>query len=227
MASRADAAPPLSSARGGASPAGTWRRLAGVAVGVLARAWLATLRIEVVESAELDRVRARPWVLCFWHGATMLLLAWPRRRRTAALVSLSADGELLAGALGFLGLDVERGSSSRGGARGLARIVRRAREHEHDVAFAVDGPRGPRGQAKGGAAYAAARAKAALVPLGAAATASTELSSWDGFRVPWPFSRVVVTLGAPLEPGEVTDGGLGGAIREAEARARALAGAPP
>lgn len=225
MASRADAAPPLPATRADAPT--SWRRLCGVAVGVLVRAWLATLRVEVVESPELERARSQPWVLCFWHGATMLLLAWPRRGPTAALVSLSADGELLAGALGFLGLAVERGSSSRGGARGLARIVRRARERGHDVAFAVDGPRGPRGRSKGGAAFAAERARAALVPMGAAARRATELSSWDGFRVPWPFSRVVITLGAPLEASGAHEAALDRAIGEADARARSLAGAAP
>jgi len=29
--------------------------------------------------------------------------------------------------------------------------------------------------------------------------------TWDGFTIAWPFSRVDVTLGAPIDPGENVD----------------------
>ncbi len=81
------------------------------------------------------------------------------------LVSLSRDGAMQARALALQGLRVVRGSSSRGGARGLAALVRAMRRDGADAAFAVDGPRGPRGVVKGGVVVAARAAGAVLVPM--------------------------------------------------------------
>ncbi len=131
------------------------RGVVGLVLGLVARIWLATLRLEVDVDPGLDAVRERPWVLAFFHGTQWPLLAWRRRRPTLVMVSLSLDGALQARALSVLGFVVVRGSSSRGGLRALARIVRRLRAEAVDAAFAVDGPRGPLGVAKGGAALAA------------------------------------------------------------------------
>ena len=127
------------------------RALLGVLLGLVARLWLATLRVHVVVHPALERVQGRPWVLAFWHGTQWPLLAWRRRRRTVVLVSLSRDGAMQARALALQGLRVVRGSSSRGGIRGLAQLVRAMKREALDAAFAVDGPRGPLGVVKGGA----------------------------------------------------------------------------
>ena len=136
----------------------------GVLVGLFARAYLATLRISVHLDPALHPSDPRPWVLCFWHGEQLPLLLWKRRRSTVALVSHSLDGELQAHALPAFGLRIERGSTSKGGAAGLAAIVRRLRKGE-DAAFAVDGPRGPRFSVAPGARAAAHLARNVLVPI--------------------------------------------------------------
>ncbi|HEY8074696.1 MAG TPA: DUF374 domain-containing protein [Labilithrix sp.] len=137
-------------------------------------------------------------MLCFFHGTQFPLLAWKRRRATAVMVSLSRDGAMQAKAMETLGMRVVRGSSSRGGARGLAAVVREMKKGA-DAAFAIDGPRGPYGEAKPGALLAARAAKGVLVPMGSAsARAHVFARAWDRFVLAWPFSRVVVVLGAPL-----------------------------
>src|SRR5262245_17354259 len=124
------------------------RAVLGVLLGLVARVWLSTLRLTVrVHPAVPALPDKRPWVLAFFHGKQWPLLAWSkakptwsRRRRTGVIVSLSADGQMQARALSILGLSVVRGSSSRGGARGLTALVRLLRRGDHDAAFAVDGP---------------------------------------------------------------------------------------
>jgi lysophospholipid acyltransferase (LPLAT)-like uncharacterized protein len=37
-----------------------------------------------------------------------------------------------------------------------------------------------------------------ILPVSAAARHSWRFRSWDGFRVPWPFARVVVGYGPPI-----------------------------
>ncbi len=138
-------------------------------------------------------------VWAFWHGHQMALAGAPRRDRTGVLVSWSRDGEIQAAALTRLGLRVHRGSSSRGGAAGLRRLLR-ALQGGEDVAMAVDGPRGPRHRAKAGAARAAVRGRAHLVPVGAAAAPAVLLrGAWDHFMIPLPFARVVIQTGKEVD----------------------------
>src|SRR5512140_2172997 len=177
------------------------RALMGILLGVVARLWLATLRVRVVSDPALAAVADRPWVLAFLHGTQWPLLAWRRRGATVVLVSLSADGAMQARALRLQGLSVVRGSSSRGGARGLAALVRAMKRGRADAAFAVDGPRGPYGVVKPGALLAARATGAVLVPMGSAMTRGLVLRrAWDRFALAWPFTRVTVVLGAPIEP---------------------------
>lgn len=177
-------------------------RLVGAALGLVARLWLATLRVRVVQHPSLAHVQGRPWVLAFWHGTQWPLLAWGRRKRTVVLVSLSSDGAIQAGALAILGLRVVRGSSSRGGASGLAAVVRAMRRERADAAFAVDGPRGPYGVAKGGAIVAARATGGVVVPMAGRVRRGFVLRrTWDRFALAWPFTRVDVALGPPIEPG--------------------------
>jgi lysophospholipid acyltransferase (LPLAT)-like uncharacterized protein len=178
------------------------RALLGVLLGLVARVWLRTLRLRLVVHPALAAAQDRPWVLAFFHGTQWPLLAWRRRGPTYVLVSLSADGEMQSRALRLQGLSVVRGSSSRGGARGLAGLVRAMKRGRADAAFAVDGPRGPYGEAKPGALLAARATGAVLVPMGSAMSKGLVLArAWDRFALAWPFAKVTVVLGAPLEPG--------------------------
>jgi lysophospholipid acyltransferase (LPLAT)-like uncharacterized protein len=174
------------------------RAFLGILLGLFVRIYLLSLRVSVELDPELDPNDARAWVLCFWHGDQLPLLRWKRRRPTVALVSHSSDGQMQAVALRLQGLLVERGSSSRGGSRGLRAIVRHLRAG-HDAAFAVDGPRGPRFSVAPGAGTAARLAEGLIVPMGSAASRSVSLErAWDRFLIPLPFSRVAVRLGPPL-----------------------------
>ncbi len=196
--------------------------LTGSLLGLVARVWLATLRLSVIRSGALDAAADVPWVLSFFHGTQFPLLGWRRRRETVVLVSHSRDGALQARALAFLGMVITRGSSSRGGATGLRSLISKAREGARDVAFAIDGPRGPYGVAKPGALAAARALGAVLVPMGVHAPRKVVLrSAWDQFQLPLPFSRVTVVLGAPLPKGCRDAGLLSRAVSDANAHAEA------
>jgi len=173
----------------------------GVLVGLVARVWLWTLRVQVhIDPRLFEGQDERPWVMGFWHGRQWPLFAYKRRRRTAVLVSHSSDGSLQARALAIQGLRVVRGSSSRGGARGLVNIIRKVRGGM-DAAFAVDGPKGPLGVVKAGVVMAARASGAWLVPVGAAIERGFVLDrAWDRYAVAWPFSRVQIVMAAPIDP---------------------------
>jgi lysophospholipid acyltransferase (LPLAT)-like uncharacterized protein len=196
----------------------------GALVGLLARAWLLTLRLTLVVDPALAAARPRPFALAFWHGQQFALLRWAQHQRIVALVSRSRDGELVAAALARLGIGSARGSSSRGGAGALKAVVRALRRGV-DAAFAVDGPRGPArvvrsegGQA--GVLEAARLGGGVVVPMAAAcARCHVFARAWDRFELPLPFTRVAVVLGAPLGADLATPAALGAAIDGARAAA--------
>jgi hypothetical protein len=88
-------------------------------------------------------VRGRaPCVFAHWHGDELVLIGYYCYRRLAILSSLSKDGTIMANSLRLLGYRVFRGSSSRGGVRGLIDLIR-AGKSGAQTALAVDGPKGP------------------------------------------------------------------------------------
>jgi lysophospholipid acyltransferase (LPLAT)-like uncharacterized protein len=170
----------------------------------LARLLGATLRLreEGIETLAPSWTAARPLIYCVWHGR-ILMVPWlnARLRRSAGartvsvLASRSRDGGLVASYAGRFGLEVVRGSSSRGGAGALRALVSAVREGR-DVALAPDGPRGPRGQLGAGSVTLAAITGAPVVPLGFAARPSWRLATWDEFQIPAPFARAALVFGA-------------------------------
>ena len=88
----------------------------------------------------------------------------------------------------------------------MAAVVRTMKRLGADAAFAVDGPRGPRGVAKAGAVLAARLTGAVMVPMAGIVRRGLVLDrAWDRFAVAWPFSVVDVALGAPLDPLDFAD----------------------
>ncbi len=171
-------------------------------LGAIARLWMMTVRTQTLSHSSLRASADRPWVLALWHGHLLALLTHRRRRRTFALVSLSRDGEMLAPALRFFSVEAVRGSSSKGGRQGLATIVSKLGEG-YDAAFAVDGPCGPARVAKPGALAAARDGGGQVVPYAAACSCAILLSSWDGFVIPLPFSRIMIVLGEPIASSDI------------------------
>jgi lysophospholipid acyltransferase (LPLAT)-like uncharacterized protein len=85
-------------------------------------------------------------------------------------------------------------------------LVRAMKCEATDAAFAVDGPRGPFGVVKGGVIVAARATGAVVVPMAGAVRRGIVLRrAWDRFAIAWPFTRVDVALGAPIEPAALDD----------------------
>lgn len=173
---------------------GGGRRLLGQCLALVVRLLLFTLRVRVIGTPP-----GNAGVFAFWHGKQFGLLRVPRPRPTQVLVSWSRDGELQAGLMRSFGLEVVRGSSSRGGGVALRQLLRRL--PSADVALAVDGPRGPRRRAKAGAVALSRLGAAPVIPLGIVYGRSVVFHrAWDRFELPLPFSRVCVVFGAATRP---------------------------
>jgi len=149
----------------------------------------------------MERVHSsgRAAIYAFWHGKLLALEYLYRGRAIHVLSSWHRDGELSARLMAALGFGVVRGSTSRGSARGLLGMLAKVREG-FDLAITPDGPRGPAESVQRGIFVLSEKSGAPIVPIGVAACPARRLSSWDGFLVPLPFSRVSVVFGRPIEP---------------------------
>lgn len=193
--------------------------LAGTAGAALVRAIHRTCRVttEGDEHWRALREAGRPWVFCLWHG-TMLSPIWRHRREgIIALVSEHRDGEYITRILEHLGYGAARGSSTRGGAKGLRGLLRAARSGRV-LAVTPDGPQGPRESMKPGALLAAQRGGLPIICIGVGMSAAWRASSWDRFSVPRPFSRVHLTYSPSIEiPPEAATGALEAASERVQA----------
>lgn len=178
------------------------------------------------------RERGRRVIFTPWHG-TLLPLAYAHRYEdVVVLVSEHADGEYITRVLHRYGYDTARGSSTRGGTRGLRGLIRAARQGR-DLAVTPDGPRGPAEVFKPGAAVAAQITGLPLVAVGMGCSNAWHFRSWDRFMMPRPFSRIHVVYGDPLHiPRDAPDGEVkrlaaeaGRRLHAAQERARAAVGA--
>lgn len=165
-------------------------------VAALGRTW--SWRIEGAQHYD-DLVRSkRAPILALWHGRILAATLYWRDRGIVALTSRNFDGEWIARLMARFGYRAARGSTSRGGARGLVQL-RRELAGGSIVAFTVDGPRGPARIAQRGAVWLAGATGHPILPFHIEADRFWEARSWDRTQVPKPFSIVAVAVGEPFE----------------------------
>jgi lysophospholipid acyltransferase (LPLAT)-like uncharacterized protein len=231
-------------ARDGAAPGDspfrrrwTWRTrawvvLAGWVIALVLRLVYRTLRVRLVDHSGLgDRGDGPPIIGAFWHDGILLApllvskLGWPRP--VTVMLSWHRDAEIAAQAMRRLGIGAVRGSATRGRLGGLRGLVAACRRGE-DVVIVPDGPRGPRHQAKEGAAQLARATGLVVLAVGTAAHPARRLASWDRLQVPWPFARAAIVLAPPVVlPAEkpLAVAALEAALARATAEAAALVAA--
>lgn len=171
------------------------------------------------------RRTGRPVVFVFWHGQMLPLVHYHRNEGIVVLVSEHADGEYITRIIERHGFGTARGSSTRGGTKGLKALIRAAREGK-DLGLTPDGPRGPARVFKEGALAVAQTTGLPVIPVALGASGGWNFSSWDGFLVPRPFSLITIHYGAPLTvPRDATREDLASLALDLGARLDALTAA--
>jgi lysophospholipid acyltransferase (LPLAT)-like uncharacterized protein len=187
-------------------------RLGALLIRLLATTW--RYRVTNQKSLHDAHAQRKRVIYILWHGELLPLLWLHRHQDVALVISEHRDGEIIARIAESLGYATVRGSSSRGGGRALIGLMREI-DRGRDAAVTPDGPRGPAHVFAPGAAIAAQRTGALLLPIRAAASRAWRLKSWDRFVIPKPFATVHVTYGA-------TSAVIAGSPREAAEQAPRL-----
>jgi hypothetical protein len=142
------------------------------------------------------RKQNKPVILLVWHGRIFLIPYFFRRKGIMPLISPSGDGEIAAQVMARWGYKILRGSSSHSIIRAWNEMKREL-ESGGEVIIVPDGPRGPNRKMKLGGLKLAQETESYLVPFTFSSSRKKNLSSWDNFLIPKPFSKIVVIFGVP------------------------------
>ncbi len=163
--------------------------------------WTCRVRVEGVEHF-CQLVTQEKCMLALWHNR-LALVPFILDRYTpkfiyAALVSASRDGEILS----TIVLSYKNGRTIRvshqARYQALRTLVRHVEERKEIVVITPDGPRGPRYEVKPGIALAALETQAHVVAFNWQAKHYWQLNTWDGLRLPKPFTTIQVSF-VPVE----------------------------
>ncbi len=136
-------------------------------------------------------------IIAFWHGEMLPVWKYFSKTNSAAVVSLSKDGELLSELLYYWQYDLIRGSSSKNGKEVLNKMVNNL-SHKN-VLITPDGPRGPNRRMKVGAVVSAIRANSKIFLVKVKFGWHIRFrKSWDKFVLPLPFSKINLSFIRPF-----------------------------
>ena len=133
-----------------------------------------------------------------WHEHILPLANFFRNQNVSAIASGNRDGMLLSSVLTAWGITVINGSSSRGGMAAIREAIRELGSGR-SLVITPDGPRGPRRDAKPGAAQISRISGVSVIPIHFRARHAIRLKSWDRFMIPLPFTRLEIHFGAPCD----------------------------
>ena len=177
---------------------GFFKKLCVIPVYLLLRLWYATLRIRLDRSSQkcMASDSSYPCVFYFWHQnlfVAPVLRKLRKHRRMFGLMSASKDGAWLETLVKWFHVEAIRGSSSWRGAKALQELE----THQNtrcDIIITPDGPKGPRCQCKPGSIHWTVSHHFDVIALNFKMYHFWQLSSWDGFKIPLPFSKISIQV---------------------------------
>lgn len=158
-----------------------------------------TIRFEVEgweNFEQIEKDKKIP-IYTFWHNRIFIGTYFFRNRKIVVMTSQSFDGEYIARFIQRFGYGASRGSSTRGGIKALAEMIRIMKEGL-PTGFSVDGPKGPKYVVKSGVCLLAKKTGNPIIPFVLEAKNYWEINSWDKLQIPKPFTRVKVIINKPI-----------------------------
>ena len=136
-------------------------------------------------------------IYCTWHQRIFYFARYLGFTNLTIMVSQSRDGEYACRLAKSFGVDVVRGSSTRGGHKALENLTEEVKDGK-SAGMLLDGPIGPARVAKIGTIIMAHRTGVPIIPAAWGADRCWVLNSWDRFMIPKPFSKIIVHMGEPI-----------------------------
>jgi lysophospholipid acyltransferase (LPLAT)-like uncharacterized protein len=176
-------------------------RILPLSAALLIKTWMLSCRLVKEDGLDLERkaLARSPGgaVYAGWHQRMSYNFHYFGKRHITMMISQSRDGEYATRVALWLGFQNIRGSSTRGGPRALAQMIRYVRKGAY-AGMLADGPQGPARIAKMGSVLIARNAEVPLIPVAWGANRCWMFHSWDRYLVPKPFARVVTRIEEPI-----------------------------
>jgi lysophospholipid acyltransferase (LPLAT)-like uncharacterized protein len=166
-----------------------------------------TARYQIKGQEHIDHVHAagRPLIVAAWHGMTMMLSGYITAQEDpnqyVVIVPDDPRGAVLSvwmRRIGATPFAISMEATSMVAGRRLLALIRQMKQGRH-LCINPDGPDGPTHEPKKGVVFVARKAGALIVPAGAFTATGYRIPRWDRYTVPFPFSRITIVLGEPLE----------------------------
>lgn len=171
---------------------------------LLAKALSKTYRYEYVDLHREDEAKKmsqnQNFVIALWHQNLFSSLCSYSNRKTSfvIIVSASKDGDFISYPIEKFGHLTARGSSSRKGIQALKSALK-IMSQGYPAAVTIDGPRGPYHSVKPGVFQLSKLSRSPVLPYVCRAESFWEFSeSWDKFRLPKPFTKIICSYGQPF-----------------------------
>lgn len=142
----------------------------------------------------------KPCIYAMWHAHQCCIHGIEDKTNLNVLISRSIDGEIIARTVEKWGFKTVRGSKGKkGSVEATMQLIDRLKNNEC-IAMMVDGPSGPAFVAKDGVVKIAKMAQAPIIPLYwySEDPSFLKLPSWDGFRYPLFYTRLLNLYGEPI-----------------------------
>jgi len=88
-----------------------------------------------------------------------------------------------------------------GAVKGMLKVLKK----EQNICITPDGPRGPFQTAADGVVHVPAKAKVPVIPVAFSTRGAKKLGSWDKFMIPFPCSKLIYVVGAPVHISDVSN----------------------
>ncbi len=163
-------------------------KLFNIIVSLVAKSW----RIEVEKSNFQENS-----IIAFWHSRMLPVWFYFRNINPYAVVSKSKDGAILSSLLESWGLQLIRGSSSKGGKEVLELIIENL--NDSTILITPDGPRGPKEVFKPGIFITSHRTQKPFYFIDVKIKSKFIFKkAWDMFEFPMPFSKIYFKVSEPI-----------------------------
>lgn len=149
---------------------------------------------------EINNPEIKPCIYAMWHAHQCCIHGIKDRGNLNVLISRSVDGEIIARTVEKWGFKTVRGSKGKkGSVEATMQLIDRLKNNEC-IAMMVDGPKGPAFEVKEGVIKIAKMSQAPIVPVYwySEDWSFLKLPSWDSFRYPFFYTRLLNLYGEPI-----------------------------
>jgi lysophospholipid acyltransferase (LPLAT)-like uncharacterized protein len=176
-------------------------------VWLLVKSLYSTYRIEVRGSDKREKAISespnKSFIFAVWHEQVVSVMSGHAFTEPyLALASRSKDGDYAAYVSKKMGFIPVRGSSKKrnkdkGGAEALSLYIAKLKQGISG-GITVDGPKGPRQVCKLGVTVIAKQTGSPVLPVVGIVNRYWEFNSWDRFKLPKPFAKIIMEYDDPI-----------------------------